>query len=102
MADWPEVDLLKRKLDVASGDWDEHMENLLASAIEQVQIDVGEPVEEPTESLSAAALWLAVYLGSTAGEPDEWRATDANVIAAARHPKYQRLLKGHRVRFSIA
>lgn len=102
MADWPEVDLLKQKLDVTSDDWNEYMENLLAAAIEQVQIDVGEAVEQPSESLSAAALWIAVYLGSTEGEPTEARATDANVIAAARHPKYQRLLKGHRVRFGIA
>lgn len=94
MADWPEVDLLKQKLDVGSSDWDEHMDSLMASAIEQVQKDVGEEVDEPTESLALAALTLAVYLGSTDGEPD--------MDAARRNPKYQRLLKGHRVRFGIA
>jgi hypothetical protein len=94
MADWPDVDLLKKKLDVTSDDWDEHMENLMATAIEQVQIDVGEPVEVPTQSLHLAALILAVILGSTEGPPD--------VSAARRDPKYQRALKGHRVRFGIA
>jgi hypothetical protein len=94
MADWPDVELLKKKLDVTSDDWDEHMENLMATAIDQVQIDVGEPVTEPTNSLCLAALILAVILGSTEGPPD--------VAAARRDPKYQRALKGHRVRFGIA
>jgi hypothetical protein len=104
MADWPDVDLLKKKLGLEpeTTDWDDHLENLMAAAIEQVQIDVGEPVEQPTESLSAAALFLAVYIGSTEGDVDMARAADANVISAARLPKYQRLLKGHRVRFGIA
>jgi hypothetical protein len=102
MADWPDVDLLKKKLDVEGSDWDDHLENLMAAAIEQVQIDVGEEVTDPTESLSAAALFLAVYIGSTEGEQSEVRATSANVISASRQPKYQRLLKGHRVRFGIA
>lgn len=94
MADWPEVDQLKQKLDVTSGDWDDHMDSILASAIEQVQKDVGEEVEEPSESLALAALTLAVYLGSTDGEAD--------MASARRNPKYQRLLKGQRVRFGIA
>jgi len=51
-------------------------------------------VDTPDDSLAHAALTLAVSLGSTEGEPD--------VAAAARLPKYQRLLKGHRVRFGIA
>jgi hypothetical protein len=98
MADWPELDELKQKLNVDSTqsieDWDEHLERLLAACIEQVQYDVGEDVDEPTSSLAHAALTLAVSVGSTEGEPD--------VSAAARLPKYQRLLKGHRVRFGVA
>jgi len=94
MADWPELDELKQKLDVQGTDWDDHLDRLLSAAISQVQIDVGEEVADPDDSLSHAALVLAVSLGSTEGEPD--------VSAAARLPKYQRLLKGHRVRFGIA
>lgn len=102
MADWPDLDELKQKLDVTSADWDEHLTRLLAAAISQVQIDVGEPVDEPDDSLAHAALVLAVDLGSTEGEPDLARVRDSAVLVAARLPKYQRLLKGHRVRFSIA
>ncbi len=94
MAAWPLLAELKQKLDIESTDWDDHLARLLAAAIEQVQFDVGEDVDEPTSSLAAAALVLAVTLGSTEGEPDP--------TAAARLPKYQRLLKGHRVRFGIA
>lgn len=94
MADWPELAELKQKLDVTSTDWDDHLDDLLESAIEQVQKDVGEDVDEPTISLAKAALILAIYLGTTEGEPD--------VSVAARLPKYQRLLKGHRVRFGVA
>lgn len=94
MADWPELEELKRKLDVNSTDWDEHLERILAASIEQVQIDIGEDVDEPTPSQAAAALVLAVSIGSTEGEQD--------VTAAARLPKYQRLLKGSRVRFGVA
>jgi hypothetical protein len=91
---WPELEELKQKLDVQGSDWDDHLDRLLSASIAQVQIDVGEPVEDPDDSLAHAALTLAVSLGSTEGEPD--------VSAAARLPKYQRLLKGHRVRFGIA
>jgi hypothetical protein len=94
VAEWPDLDELKLKLDVTSADWDDHLDRLLTASIAQVQIDVGEDVDEPDESLAAAALVLAVNLGSTEGEPD--------VTASARLPKYLRLLKGHRVRFGIA
>ena len=94
MADWPELAELKQKLDITSTDWDEHLERLLEASIEQVQKDIGEDVDEPTASLSHAALLLAVNIGATEGEPD--------LSAAARSPKYQRLLKGHRVRFGVA
>jgi len=94
MADWPELAELKQKLDITGNDWDEHLERLLAAAIEQVQTDVGEEVDEPTASLAHAALLLAVSIGATEGEPD--------LSAVARSPKYQRLLKGGRVRFGVA
>jgi gp6-like head-tail connector protein len=94
MADWPDLDELKQKLDVNGSEWDDHLDRLLTAAIAQVQYDVGEDVDEPDASLAHAALLLAVSVGSTEGEPD--------VSAAARLPKYQRLLKGHRVRFGVA
>jgi hypothetical protein len=94
VADWPDLDELKQKLDVQGTDWDDHLSRLLTASIAQVQVDVGEDVDDPDESLAHAALVLAVSIGSTEGEPD--------VSAAARLPKYQRLLKGHRVRFGIA
>lgn len=104
MADWPELPELKQKLDINSTDWDEHLERILAGAIEQVQIDVGEDVDEPTSSLAAAALLLAVDIGSTEGEGMS-QVRDIAVAAlnsSSRLPKYQRLLKGHRMRFGVA
>lgn len=104
MADWPELDELKLKLDVKSTDWDEHLERILEAAVEQVQIDVGEDVDEPTSSLAAAALVLAVDVGSTeGGEAGSGRSVAAAALSAStRLPKYQRLLKGHRMRFGMA
>jgi hypothetical protein len=90
---WPELAELKQKLDVSTDDWDDHLDRLLTAAIAQVQYDVGEPVDEPDESLAHAALLLAVSVGTQEGE---------SVSAAARLPSYQRLLKGHRVRFGVA
>lgn len=106
MADWPALAELKQKLDIASAttDWDDHLTRLLAASIEQVQYDIGEDVDEPTSSLSAAALMLAVDLGSTEGEGNI-QVRDIAVAAlgaSSRLPKYQRLLKGHRVRYGIA
>jgi hypothetical protein len=94
MADWPELTELKQKLDVTTDDWDDHLDRLLAAAIAQVQIDVGEDVDDPDESLAHAALVLAVGIGTMGDE--------SSVPAAARLPAYQRLLKGHRVRFGVA
>ena len=92
---WPELAELKQKLDVTSDDWDDHLDRLLAACVAQVQFDVGEDVDEPDESLTHAALLLAVSVGTTGGEPSA-------VSAAAHLPSYQRLLKGHRVRFGVA
>lgn len=104
MADWPELDELKQKLDIELSVWDEHLERILEAAIEQVQIDVGEDVDKPTSSLAAAALVLAVDIGSTEGEGSV-QVRDiavAALSASSRLPKYQRLLKGHRMRFGVA
>jgi hypothetical protein len=104
MAAWPLVAELKQKLDITSTDWDDHLSRILASAIEQVQIDIGEDVDEPTSSLAAAALILAVDIGSTEGEgvAQSRDVAVAALNASSRLPKYQRLLKGHRVRFGLA
>jgi hypothetical protein len=104
MADWPELGELKAKLDITSTDWDDHLDRLLEASIAQVQIDVGEDVDTPTSSLAAAALVLAVDIGSTEGEANA-NPRDigtAALSASSRLPKYQRLLKGHRARFGVA
>lgn len=91
---WPELAELKQKLNVTTDDWDDHLDRLLEAAIEQVQHDVGEPVDEPDASLAHAALTLAVGIGTAGDESD--------IPVAARLPAYQRLMKGHRVRFGVA
>jgi hypothetical protein len=91
MADWPDLDALKRILDVKQNDFDTDLEGVLDAAIEQVQTDVGEEVE-PTESLARAALLLAVRIARAPAEP---------IRQAALDPDYQRLLKGHRVSFGV-
>ncbi len=91
---WPELAELKQKLNVETDNWDEHLQRLLDASIAQVQIDVGEDVDEPDESLAHAALTLAVGIGTAGDESD--------IPVAARLPAYLRLLKGHRVRFGVA
>lgn len=109
--DWPTLEELKQKLDVASDDWDggeesggssSRLTRTLAAAIAQVKVDAGgtaddlswdEAEDEPDASLSEAALVLAV---------DLWQGPDDTTGPPIRRATYDRLLKGHRRTFGIA
>ena len=109
MADWPDLEALKLTLNVKDDDFDETLESVLASAIEQVKIDVAGtaaafddedsyPVYVVTDSLEAAARLLAVRIAKAPAESSEavaWAAHRSDI-------NYQRLLKGHRRSFGIA
>ena len=71
MADWPQVEELKARLNVESTDWDAHLTRILAAAIAQTKQSVGDWVEglsTPTEALAQSALERAVSYGSTGEE----------------------------------
>ena len=96
MADWPDLDSLKRALDVSSEDFDVELGGVLESAISQVKADVGdwdEDDDEPDESLSEAARLLAVRMAKAPGETLRDSARDAD---------YERHLLGHRRSFGVA
>jgi hypothetical protein len=104
MADWPDLAMLKQTLGVDRSDKDDLLQQALDAAIEQVQVDVGMSVDEPSASLRQAALLLAVTVMKAPDAPFGVASTfDTGGIYVARHnPNYTRLLKGHRVRFGIA
>lgn len=94
--EWPTVDELQKSLDVPNDEWEPQLERHLDSAIEQVKLDVGdwdEVVDEPDASLAQAALLLAIRIARDPSEAPRVLSRDAG---------YERLLKGHRRRFSIA
>lgn len=114
MVDWPDLGELKQTLDVTSDDWDgaeesggstSRLTRVLAAAIAQVKADAGglddegEPrawdddIDLPDESLSQAALTLAV---------DLWQRPEETTGPPIRNATYNRLLKGHRRVFGIA
>lgn len=105
MADWPTLEEYKQVLDVASDDWDgaeesggstSRLTRCLAAAIAQVKADIGswnELYDEPDDSLSQAALTLAV---------DLWQRPAEQVGPPIRSVTYNRLLKGRRRAFGIA
>jgi hypothetical protein len=96
MADWPDLEELKRRLDVTSDDFDETLDKDLASGIAQVKLDVGawdEYEDEPDDKLSQAALRMAELIATRPEATPGVHSTD---------PTYARLLSGHRRRFSIA
>lgn len=96
MADWPDLDELKVRLDVTSEDHDDTLEKDLASGIAKVKLDVGrwdEYEDEPDDMLSQAALRMAELI---AIRPEE----QVGILGA--DPTYSRLLSGHRRRFGIA
>jgi hypothetical protein len=103
MADWPTLTLLKQALGVDRDDKDTLLQQALDAAIEQVQEDVGVPVDDPTVSLAQAALLLAVTVMKAPDAPFGVASIfDSGGIYVARHnPNYTRLLKGQRVRFGI-
>ena len=96
MADWPDVDELKKVLNVSEeGDWDLTLGRVLASAIAKVKADVGtwdDEVDEPDDSLAQAALRMAELLSL---RPEA-------AVGAVADPTYQRLLFGHRRRFAFS
>lgn len=100
MADWPEVDELAQVLNVEnSDDWATTLERVLAAAIDAVKVDVAGTMDafdedpgDPDDALAQAALRMAELLSL---RPDA-------AAAAGQDPTYQRLLRGHRLRFGIA
>ena len=96
MAEWPTADELKQVLDITSTDWDDTIDRVLATAIEQVKLDVGawdEYEDEPTDKMAQAALRMGELIGL---RPD--------AVAGVNNldPTYLRLLTGQRRTFSIA
>ena len=78
------------------------------AAIDQVQLDVGAPSEEPpltpTASLKRAALLLGVNVMSSPNAPfGIAQIFDVGALYVAReNPNYTRLLHGHRLSFGVA
>lgn len=99
-ATWPDLAALKQTLDVSGDEWDgeHHLTGVLAAAIEQVKLDVGDwddIADAPDYSLSQAAMYVAVRVAKAPAE-------GVSVADVARtDPAYGRLLKGHRRRFPI-
>ena len=93
--EWPEVDELKKLLDVTEPDFDHQLDRNLDAAIEQVKKDVGdwdEATDEPDASLAQAALLLAIRIA---------KAPSTAPTILTHDVDYGRLLKGHRRRFSV-
>jgi len=93
--EWPEVDELKKLLDVSEDDFDHQLDRNLDAAIEQVKKDVGdwdEATDEPDASLAQAALLLAIRIA---------KAPSVAPATLVHDVDYGRLLKGHRRRFSV-
>ena len=90
--DWPEVEDLKRRLDVQDTSvHDVEMEVILAAAIAQIKTEVGEwdeLTDAPNENMAEAALDRAVELGS-------------DVLPPRLERKSEQLLYGQRRRFGI-
>lgn len=97
MAEWPDTDELAQILDVTNvSDWETTLDRVLASAIAQVKLDVGnwdEDEDEPSDSQSQAALRLAELISARPAVPVANLATD---------PTYRSLLKGSRRVFGVA
>ena len=116
MADWPTLDDLKAELGTTTTAKDDTLDRALLAAIGQVKVDVGRwrevpsedeppvPADEPDDSLSAAALVLAVMIAKAPQAPyGIVAAFDTGAVrVASTHPTYRRLLKGHRRAFGIA
>lgn len=95
--DWPTLEELKRVIDVDpnSNAWDDTLERVRLSAIQQVKNDVGEwddLLDTPSCKLAQAALRMAELLSL---RPE-------GAAAVQSDPTYRRLLSGHIRRFAIS
>jgi hypothetical protein len=98
VAEWPDLDELKLRLDVESSDHDVTLEKDLAAGIARVKQDVGlwdDYLNEPDDQLSQAALRMAELI-ATRPEPTPGTAPLTADVT------YQRLIAGHRRRFAIS
>ena len=101
MADWPEVEELAQVLNVDDvTTWQTTLDRVLASAIAQVKLDVGnwdEDDDEPTDKMAQAALRMGELIAQRAD------GTSLDVGEAFRQdPTYLALLKGSRRVFGVA
>lgn len=124
MADWPTVSEVKLQLGVTTSERDDLISLAVASAIEQVCIDLGytgitvalgDPPSalgdfdgdvdtiEPANSVAHAALILAVMAVKAPDAPYGVAAVfdTGGLRVAAQHPTYQRMLVGQRRSFGI-
>lgn len=97
MADWPEVEELRKVLDIGEDPdhWSTTADRVLAAAIERVKSDIGvwdELLDAPTDSQAQAALYMAQLIAE--------RPTVA--VAELGDKMYYALLQGQRKRFPIA
>jgi hypothetical protein len=89
---WPTTAELKQRLDITSADWDDQLDRVLATAIEETKARIGNWVEDydsPDAAVSQSALELAVEMAQT-GEAVSLQ------LSKSRH-----LLYGKRRRFGI-
>jgi hypothetical protein len=97
---WPEVEDLKRRLNVIDVSiHDVEMEVILAAAIGQIKMEVGdwdELTDAPNEALAGSALQRAFEMGSA----DEVGITRGR-FGTTHIPKSTQLLLGQRRRFPI-
>jgi len=97
MADWPDTEELAQVVDVTNvEDWETTLDRVMAAAIAQVKIDIGdwdEDDDEPTEAQAQAALRMAELISARPTAP---------AAGYSRDPDYQTLLKGSRRKFGIA
>ncbi len=97
MADWPDADALKQRLDLNDDpdNWSDFVNGVLASAIIRVKLDVGEwdeSTDEPDDSLAQAALRMGELIAER----------PAAALGGTDDPTYWRLMYGHRRRFALA
>jgi Phage gp6-like head-tail connector protein len=101
---WPTLEELKAELGVTSSSSDAVLAKALDAAIEQVGIDCGGAIVEPSSSQSMAALVLAVMVAKAPAAPYGVAAVfDLGALRVSKnHPTYLRLLVGQRKTWPIA
>jgi hypothetical protein len=104
VAAWPTEAEVRQALGMSVDAAPEAVTRALEAAKEQVQIDIGATIDEPTSSLSAAALLLAVRILKAPEAPFGIAAVfeGGGLYVARSDPNYQKLLKGSRQRFGIS